>query len=72
MECSGLEMKALQISFGLTSNKSFKVLGKLGGTKVVILIDIGATSNFISKSLAQQLMLTVTSTPEYTMEVGTG
>ena len=37
-----------------------------------ILIDIGATSNFISKSLAQELQLVVTNTPWYTIEAGTG
>ena len=39
-----LEMKSFHISFnslrGSTSNKSLKVLGKLGGADVVILIDM--------------------------------
>ena len=55
-EAQALEMCSLHISFnslkGFTSNKSLKVLGKLGGREVVTLIDNGATSNFTSKSLA--------------------
>ena len=71
-----LELKTLEISFnslkGLTSSKSFKVMGRLEGQEVVILVDTGATSNFISKELARQLGLTIEETPIYTVEVGTG
>ena len=45
-EAESLEFKTLQIpcnSFkGLTSNKSFKVLGNFGGRQVVILMDTGS------------------------------
>ena len=71
-----LEMKTLQISLhslnGLTSNKSFKMWGRIGGKEVVMLVDTEATNNFISKILAQELKLPITSTPSYTVEVGTG
>ena len=71
-----LEIRALQISFhslkGLTSNRSFKVVGEVGGTEVLVLIDTGATSNFISKVMAKELKLPITKTPKYSVEVGTG
>lgn len=75
-ETEELELRTLQVSFhslkGLNSNKSFKVVGKLGGKKVIILIDIGATSNFLSRKLAQQSDLQIEDTPMYTVEVGNG
>ena len=71
-----LEMKSLQTSLhslkGLTSSKSFKVLGRIGGKEVVMLVDTRATNNFISSILAQELKLQVTSTLSYTVEVGNG
>ena len=71
-----VELKTLQISLnslkGLTSNKSFKVEGSLGGTEVIILVDTRATNNFISKGLVQQLNLTIDNTPQYLVEVGSG
>ena len=58
-EIQELEMRTSHISFnslkGFTSNKSLKVLRKLGRKEVVILIKTRAIANFISKSLAQEL-----------------
>ena len=57
---------------GLTSNKFFKVVRNLGGAEVVILVDTGATNNFLSRSLAHQLGLQIEETPVYTVEVSMG
>jgi len=71
-----MEFKTLQLSLkskeGLTSNNSFKTWGHIGGRQVLMLIDCGATSNFISKELVQELQLPVKPTPEFVVEVGNG
>lgn len=71
-----VEMKTLQLSLkskeGLTSNKSFKLWGQLQGKDVLILVDSGASSNFISPHLVQTLALKVHTTPAYTVELGSG
>lgn len=38
----------------------------------MVLVDCGATSNFISKELMEELKLKVEDTPEYFVEVGIG
>ncbi|XP_057444723.1 uncharacterized protein LOC130736966 [Lotus japonicus] len=71
-----LEGKVLQLSMnskeGLTSNRSFKVKGKIGSREVLILVDCGATSNFISQELVVELDIPVIATSEYIVEVGNG
>ena len=71
-----LDMKCLQLSrksmLGLTSNKYLKLWGAIGTRKVVILIDLGASANFISKELVEELQLDVDGTPKYSVEMGTG
>lgn len=57
---------------GLTSNRSFKIIGTIGGVEVLVLVDCGASSNFISKKLVEKLQLTVTETGEFEVEVGNG
>lgn len=69
-------MKTLQLSLqskeGLTSNKSFKVWGDVGGRKVLTLMDSRATSNFISPRVVNELQIMVEDTPIYVVEIGTG
>lgn len=65
------ELKTLQSKEGLTSNKSFKVWGEIHGRKVLILIDLGATSNFISPGLVEELKIDMEDTPVYLIEIGT-
>ena len=54
-----LEAKTLQLSFnsykGLTLNKSFKVYGKIQDHPVKVLVDCGATNNFLSWEVARKL-----------------
>ncbi|MCH87042.1 hypothetical protein A2U01_0007907 [Trifolium medium] len=70
------ELKTLQLSMqskeGFTSNKSFKVWVEIGERKVLTLIDSGATSNFISSKLVDELQLALVETPTYVIEVGNG
>lgn len=57
---------------GFTSRHSLKVWGTIAGHKVVVLIDCGATHNFITHELVEKLHLPVTETPSYLVEVGDG
>ena len=71
-----LELKALQLSshsfWGLTSNKSLKVWGEINGERVVVLVDSGATANFISLKLVEELKLPMEKIPGFKVEVGNG
>ena len=49
-----------------------KVWGTTGNEIVVILVDIGATANFISTRIVEQLGLQVENTPGFQVEVGNG
>ena len=57
---------------GLTSNKSFKVEGSIGGRKVLVLVDSGVLDNFLTTQLARELELEVKQLPTFTIEVGNG
>ena len=57
---------------GFTSRQSLKVWGNIDDHKVKVLIDCGATHNFISKELVEKLQLKVDDTPSYVVEVGDG
>ncbi|KAF1871765.1 hypothetical protein Lal_00020560 [Lupinus albus] len=65
---------SLQLSLysikGLTSTKSWKIGGTLEDKPVVIMIDCGASHNFISKDLVDSLQLRVEETKAYVIEVG--
>lgn len=57
---------------GLTTPKTMKVMGSIMGQPVVVLIDCGATHNFISAELVEQLGLSTTETTSYGVFMGTG
>ena len=63
---------SLRSFVGLTSNKSFKVEGGINGKKVIVLIDSGASGNFLAACLAKELDLKVRRIPTFTIEVGNG
>lgn len=74
-EESDLEIKETpQLSMnsivGFTSRRSLKIWGDIDDHKVIVLIDYGATHNFISKELVEKLQLKVDDTPSYVVEVG--
>ena len=57
---SGITLQSL---VGFTYPKTMKMGGTMYEKDVVILIDFGATSNFISTSVAQQLRLPLSNVP---------
>ncbi|WVY98363.1 hypothetical protein V8G54_030514 [Vigna mungo] len=58
---------------GLTQPKTMKLTGKIGERRVVILIDCGASHNFVSRRVAAELeLLLVIDTPPYTVSLGDG
>lgn len=62
----------MQSLIGLTAEKSMRMKGKIAETEVVVLIDSGATSNFISAKLARLINLPVTDTRGFGVSVGNG
>nr|XP_009769552.1 PREDICTED: uncharacterized protein LOC104220387 [Nicotiana sylvestris] len=63
---------SLQSITGFTSKKSLKVWGTILGKKVIVLIDSGASTNFISRTVAEALRLKQTETKPFLVEVGNG
>ncbi|KAA0060520.1 snRNA-activating protein complex subunit 4 [Cucumis melo var. makuwa] len=57
---------------GLTNPGTMKVKGRIGEEEVVILIDCGATHNFIAEKLITKLGLTLQETPNYGVILGSG
>ena len=49
-----------------------KLEGKIGGNKVILMIDSGATHNFISPRVVEKLAIPVTETEEFGITLGTG
>ena len=57
---------------GLTTPGTMKIKGTIRSKKVIILVDSGATHNFLSLELVQQLALPLTTTTSYGVMMGTG
>ena len=57
---------------GLSTPRTMKVKGKIAQHEVVVLIDYGATHNFISTKLVQELELPLECTSGYGILMGTG
>ncbi|KAJ9559068.1 hypothetical protein OSB04_013682 [Centaurea solstitialis] len=55
---------------GLTNPKTMKLEGRIQDQKVVVLIDCGATHNFISMELVEKLSLRMEKTKEYIISMG--
>lgn len=55
---------------GLSNPKTMKMEGVIGEQEVVILVDSGATHNFISREVVEKLKLTVEATKDITMGMG--
>lgn len=56
---------------GLTTPSTMKVRGTVGSKEVVILVDCGATHNFLSLDLIRQLEILTTTTTNYGVIMGT-
>ena len=63
----GLSLKPV---VGLTSPKTMKLRGEIGSQQVMVLIDSGATHNFISLELVRKLILLVEETGAYGVLLG--
>ncbi|KAA0039461.1 Ty3/gypsy retrotransposon protein [Cucumis melo var. makuwa] len=57
---------------GLNDPGTMKVRGKLLGEEVIILIDCGATHNFVSEKLVKKLILPIKETSHYGVILGSG
>ncbi|KAJ1421315.1 Retrotransposon gag domain [Sesbania bispinosa] len=71
MECRALQL-SLNSMMGFTSKRSIIALGEIKGRPVHVLIDCGASHNFLSAKLVKELYLAVEDTPPYHVEVGDG
>lgn len=56
----------------LTFPRTLKLRGKIGERKVVVLIDSGASHNYISRRITEELKLPIIDTPPYTVSLGDG
>ena len=67
-----LALISYKSALGITSKKSLKVLGRIGEHEVEVLIDTGATDNFIRDELANELNLTMKKGSPYDIRMGDG
>ncbi|KAG8389693.1 hypothetical protein BUALT_Bualt01G0005300 [Buddleja alternifolia] len=69
-----IEMVALSLCLasGITGPKTMLVRGRMQGEEVTILIDMGATHNFVSLALVEKLGLLVESTRRFGVRLGDG
>jgi hypothetical protein len=58
--------------FGFTSKRTLKLWGDLDDHKVLVLVDCGASHNFISSRLVKDMGLALQATTSFTVEVGDG
>ncbi|XP_050942184.1 transposon Tf2-1 polyprotein isoform X1 [Cucumis melo] len=76
VDVQGVENLNIELSLnsvvGLNNPGTMKVKGKVGGEEVVILIDCGATHNFIAEDLVTRLGVTLQETPNYGVILGSG
>ena len=74
MATENLETVELSLNsvLGLTLPSTMKIKGKLGPKEVTILIDCGATHNFLSLELIEELKPPLLKTTNYGVVMGTG
>lgn len=72
METKAEDGRSMQLSMfmmpGMTPKKSWKVWGCIGEVQVIVMIDCGASKNFLSKDLLERYGLTHVDTPTYVVE----
>ncbi|KOM49767.1 hypothetical protein LR48_Vigan08g059400 [Vigna angularis] len=71
VELEQMELSAFSAG-GLTQPRTMKLHGQIGTKQVLILIDSGASHNFISRELVEGLALPVVDTPPYRVSLGDG
>lgn len=57
---------------GLTNPKTLKLVGQIGGGEVVVMVDPGATHNFISLRAVEKLKIPVTESAGFGVSLGNG
>lgn len=67
-----LHVLSLNSMVGITSKKTMKMKGLIGNREVVVLIDSGASCNFIAQKLVEELALPVVETKGFGVAVGNG
>ena len=55
---------------GLTSKTSIRLWGSIAENSVMVLVDCGASHNFISDAVVKQQQMSITPTKSYIVEVG--
>lgn len=63
---------ALRSIYGFLAPRMMKLKGIVVGNEMIVLIDCGATHNFIHQRLAEELKLQVVETSNYRIVVGNG
>ena len=63
---------SLNSVLGLTVPGTMKIKGRLGPKDVTVLIDCGATHNFLFVDLIKELKLPLSTTSNYRVSMGTG
>lgn len=63
---------SLNSVMGLTSPRTMKLMGKIGNQKVVVMVDPGATHNFISREAVEKLGVPVLPSQDFGVSLGTG
>ncbi|XP_063950102.1 uncharacterized protein LOC135152878, partial [Daucus carota subsp. sativus] len=63
---------SLNSVMGLTSPRTLKLRGQIGSSEVVIMVDPGATHNFISKEAVNKLGIPVLPSKDFGVSLGTG
>ncbi|KAA0043034.1 Retrotransposable element Tf2 [Cucumis melo var. makuwa] len=76
VEVKGISITCVELSInsvvGLNDLGTMKVRGKLQDEEVIVLIDCGATHNFIYEKLVKLLQLSANGTPHYGVILGSG
>ncbi|XP_057251720.1 uncharacterized protein LOC104883522 isoform X2 [Beta vulgaris subsp. vulgaris] len=63
---------SLNSVMGISSPRTMKMEGAIHGHKVIVMVDPGATHNFISLNTVKRLQIPVTSTQPFGVSLGTG
>lgn len=63
---------SLNSMMGNSSPKTLKIAGTIKGERVIVMVDPGATHNFISPDTMQQLNLPITPSKSFGVSLGTG
>lgn len=67
--CAEISLKTVM---GLTSPKTFKLLGSINNQSVIVMVDPGATHNFVSQGVIERVGLKVSPSTAFAVALGTG